>query len=306
MLVDSNPSSTVQVNSEIVSTLSREFMENDEKHVNSCLDSAAQASSTPVLLLAESSGDTVNMMPENDASTGVSSIFPSSEMSNPQPSSRRTPNSSRAANNETAILLAGPLLQIPALVATIPATALIDSGAAESFISESTACQLQCKRHELKTPVKVRGFSGNILVCSSFIRVRITLGKFKFFACLRVVEMHPALILGYPFLEKYEPQIQWRDRSLKIRSQHRVFHIQGATTHPTTIFSGVADSSVHEESACQIEVIEPDNDMCREVSQLTNSTRPNVVNGRILPTQIPTSTKTTFESAPTLVCNLLK
>ena len=81
--VDVNSSSSVQVNSEIVSTLSREFMDNDEKHVNSSLDSAAQASSTPVLLLAESSGDTVNMMPENDASTGVSTLFPCSGMSSP-------------------------------------------------------------------------------------------------------------------------------------------------------------------------------------------------------------------------------
>ena len=81
-------------------------------------------------------------------------------------------------------------------------------------------------------------------------------------------------------------------------------HIQGATTPTTTIFSGVADSSVLEESACQIEVVDPDNDTCREVSQLTNSTRPNVVKGRILP--IPTSTKTTFESAPILVRDLIK
>ena len=40
-------------------------------------------------------------------------------------------------------------------------------------------------------PVKVRGVSGNILVYTSFTRMRITLGKFKLFACLRVVDMRP-------------------------------------------------------------------------------------------------------------------
>ena len=85
------------MNSAIVSALSRVSIENDDTHVQSCLNSAKQATSTPMVLLAESFGDTANLMTENIATTGISQKSPNTGKSNPQKSSRRTPNCSRAA-----------------------------------------------------------------------------------------------------------------------------------------------------------------------------------------------------------------
>jgi hypothetical protein len=109
--------------------------------------------------------------------------------------------------------------------------ALIDSGATENFISPTLLHHLGIKPRTLKVPVNIRTVDGtghkdgNI---RQYCWLEVELGRKKtllFFLVAHLGEDH--LILGYPFLYEFDPEISWkegriRNGKIKISSSRQV------------------------------------------------------------------------------------
>ena len=101
-------------------------------------------------------------------------------------------------------------------IQTVECTALIDSGASDNFISASLVKYLRLQLRNLPTPCHIRAANGGLMPCSHYVVVRATLGEIRFTLTLRVVPTDLRVILGYPFLRFFDPEIWWRDRRMTI------------------------------------------------------------------------------------------
>jgi hypothetical protein len=101
----------------------------------------------------------------------------------------------------------------------IPATALIDSGAASSFIHPNTV-----KQHGLRTlklPNKIRVFNADGTENKSgaithFVKIRISIGDHKSWQSLYIgnIGKH-SIIIGYNYLCQHNPEIHWEDKNIR-------------------------------------------------------------------------------------------
>ena len=121
-----------------------------------------------------------------------------------------------------------PLLTIPLDVLGHQTSALIDSGAGGNFISHSLIKRLNCSLHKLKCPESVRVASGEVLPITHFVRLYLRMGDLTIRCSLHVTQSTGDIILGYPFLVRFEPLIHWKDRYMEIEHKnqyHRIFGI---------------------------------------------------------------------------------
>ena len=96
-------------------------------------------------------------------------------------------------------------------------SALVDSGASDSFISVTLAHKLGVKLHALKHPMSIRTANGDEEPCSQLCETSsVVCGTLAFRACLRVIRMVHDVILGFPFLARFDPAISWRSRTMQI------------------------------------------------------------------------------------------
>ena len=102
-------------------------------------------------------------------------------------------------------------------------TALIDSGASDNFIDSSLVAQKNIKTQLLPHPIRLRLFDGNVtssgLITHIYTTEVILQGK-KQKIPLLVTKLHPSckVVLGFKWLEKYNPDIDWREKTLTWRS----------------------------------------------------------------------------------------
>ena len=68
--------------------------------------------------------------------------------------------------------------------------------------------------------------------CKHCVIVRARLGELPFTLTLRVVPTYLRVILGYPFLRFFDPEIYWRDRVMRITKGERVFNVPVDTSTP--------------------------------------------------------------------------
>ena len=118
-----------------------------------------------------------------------------------------------------------PLLTIPLDVLGQQCAALIDSGAGGNFISYSFVKRLRCPLHKLKNPESVRVASGEILPITHFARLYLKMGELTIRCSLHVTKSTGEIILGYPFLTRFEPLIHWKDRYMEISHKNVNFRI---------------------------------------------------------------------------------
>ena len=83
--------------------------------------------------------------------------------------------------------------------------ALLDRGGSANFISDKTARDLQLKRHRLHEGQTFTAASGAPIPCTEFVSVYVIMHTVRFYLNLRVVPMHPTLILGAPFFTGSTP-----------------------------------------------------------------------------------------------------
>ena len=109
----------------------------------------------------------------------------------------------------------------PAEILGAKFVALLDCGASENFMADTLARILGCRFHPLKTPLNVRLANGTRLSCTSFVRVRLHIHTWRTRLSFWVIPSTIPLILGIPFLTKYEPQLHWKDRTMVICEGNR-------------------------------------------------------------------------------------
>ena len=114
-----------------------------------------------------------------------------------------------------------PLFHIPVKILGLRTSALIDSGASDNFISSKLVRMIACPIHKLKQNFSVYLGDGSPMVVDSFVRIRVSLGTLVLRMCLRVLDMSPELVLGYPFLATFQPQIDWKLRKMTLKVRDR-------------------------------------------------------------------------------------
>ena len=95
-------------------------------------------------------------------------------------------------------------------------TALLDCGASENFIAEKVAMSLGCRSHTLRTPLHVRIANGDRLLCTEFVRLRMSLSSWRKRLTFWIIPSTLPIILGIPFLTRVNPHIYWRERKMSI------------------------------------------------------------------------------------------
>ena len=106
------------------------------------------------------------------------------------------------------------LVCIPVSIHHVPLRALIDSGASENFISSDVVSSLSLQAHDLKCPSSLRIADGSVHNVTKFVLVRITFGSLIIPLVLRIFQMSHQIILGFPFLQRFQPYIDWADKCL--------------------------------------------------------------------------------------------
>jgi hypothetical protein len=100
----------------------------------------------------------------------------------------------------------------------IPTSALIDSGAASSFIHPNLV-----KKHNLaiqKLPYKIDVFNAdrspnNAGAITHFAKVSLTIGNHKSWQALYIANIgRHSVIIGYNFLSHHNPDISWKRRTI--------------------------------------------------------------------------------------------
>ena len=102
--------------------------------------------------------------------------------------------------------------------ATVDQTTLLDSGATENFIDQTTWKNLGVGRHELTTPVRLRNVDGTenklgLITHFCWLRIKYN-GQSKLQRFFITALGKDRMILGYPFLWTFEPRINWRQGDL--------------------------------------------------------------------------------------------
>jgi len=118
--------------------------------------------------------------------------------------------------------------------------ALLDSGASMNFISERVANELRLKRHRLHAGQTILAATVEQIPCTHFVHVYAQLGDMKFYINLRIAPMHPELILGIPFLIRFNPLINWQERSFRVVRNKTTFWIPIVQKRPWTTVNATA------------------------------------------------------------------
>ena len=138
-----------------------------------------------------------------------------SNSSNPSESSS-DPSESSSDPSMAELYPVSPMFYIELLFGKIPVQALLDSGASMNFISERVASELRLRRHKLHAGQTIVAATGENIACAHFTHVYVQMGVLKFYVNLRIIPMHPDLILGVPSIVCFNPLINWQERSFRV------------------------------------------------------------------------------------------
>ena len=108
------------------------------------------------------------------------------------------------------------LLFLPIFLGKTTHFALLDSGAADYFISLDVVRESRFELLPLKYTLKVRVTNGQALKVGHFVRVRATIEDLHELLFLRVIDTTLPIVLGYPLLYQFNPLINWKHRTVQI------------------------------------------------------------------------------------------
>ncbi len=117
-------------------------------------------------------------------------------------------------------------MYVPVQLHGVDFRALIDSGASDNFISSGICDHLRLSRHPLKEPLTMQLADGSYTSVGSYTRPHLKIGELKLRMVLKIVETPLPLILGFSFLQFFNPRINWKTRELEIEFGGESFLIQ--------------------------------------------------------------------------------
>ena len=109
------------------------------------------------------------------------------------------------------------LIRIRGHVGKHSATVMVDSGSTGNFIDNSYVNNHSLAKWKLKVPESVRLADGTMHKCTHYSTVNIRMGKVKQLIQLNIIPLKAAnVILGIPWLQQYEPTIDWKSGSVSV------------------------------------------------------------------------------------------
>lgn len=118
------------------------------------------------------------------------------------------------------------LLEVIGCVDTMKISILIDSGATNNFMSRSQAEKIGLDIFE-DNKLQVRLADGNQIFSNSYAHCAFRLGSLWTNQRFEILNADISTIFGMPFLEEYNPQIDWTNKVVLVPTKH------GVTTIPT-------------------------------------------------------------------------
>ena len=110
-------------------------------------------------------------------------------------------------------------------IATFSMKALLDSGACNNFISSMVVEKWKIPQRVLKKTFVVKVANGQRLTISKFVRVYVQIGDGTVRIPLCVAPISTNVILGMPFLIRFNPAINWRERTLSFDDGSKRYRI---------------------------------------------------------------------------------
>ena len=149
-------------------------------------------------------------------------------------------NSSHSPSHSRELYFAiRPLFYLRALIHRQKFKALIDSGASNNFISQRIIHQLNLQTNPLKHQLTVKSADGTTLSCNSYTSLKLKLSNLQIRITLRIIDIVPDIVLGLPFLQTYNPIIDWRSRIITIKDamgkQHQLSPLSNADANIASI-----------------------------------------------------------------------
>ena len=142
------------------------------------------------------------------------------------------------------------LLYLPCELQNKRITALLDSGACNNFISLQLVKELGLPSRQLRQAFTVKSASGTHITVASYVRVKLCFNGLSLRMALRVAAMSPPLILGMPFLQAYNPVIDWRNSTveLSLRGKRHKLTALNCREKPITMLDASAATDFKESS----------------------------------------------------------
>ena len=108
-------------------------------------------------------------------------------------------------------------------------TFLIDSGASECFVSTDFVDEHGLRKTKTKEKLKIHLADGSVRVSSDCVKqVCVSFGEHAEFIDLQVMKLPKyEVILGKPWLDRWNPQINWKENKMKWKMGSRVIEITG-------------------------------------------------------------------------------
>ena len=140
-----------------------------------------------------------------------------------------------------------PLLYLRVSLRDKRCWALLDSGAADHFISEEVAAAANLPLTPFGMPMAVSLGNGQIVYVHNYVMADLRFECYRVLLSLKVLATNIALVLGYPFLWKHRPLIDWRDRTLVFRKRKYKYVVH---RHP--------GDGLSEEALASVENVDPE------------------------------------------------
>ena len=126
------------------------------------------------------------------------------------------------------------LLCLEGTLEGFPVHYLIDSGASDCFISADFVREQGLKTEKTKEKLKIHLADGSVRVTNDCVRqVCVSFGEHTEFLDLQVIKLPKyEVILGKFWLDRWNPQIDWKKNKMQWNVGSRVVEITGVTSTP--------------------------------------------------------------------------
>ena len=133
------------------------------------------------------------------------------------------------------------LFYIPVTVNGKIIWALMDSGAADNFISSRVVRQLGVQPKRLTQAMSVCVGNGDIIQSAEYVELFLDLGPFVTKTYLKVLGTPISMVLGYTFLIRHCPIVDWVKRELKFTKKWEIRMMKGYPA-PVTVLAGMEEA----------------------------------------------------------------
>ena len=121
---------------------------------------------------------------------------------------------------------------------------MLDSGAATNLIDSALATRLGLTLRKLARPCYFQGAAGRSEVCTESTRAYSWIGRARPRLFFRVAPCRIPVILGIPFLARYEVRFDWAQKAASMRFADRELAIPVHFSDSTNLFSSAPQGTV--------------------------------------------------------------